>query len=151
MPRGEAEFADQEILYRRSWEQAADLFGFDDALDANGHGRCAMRDFVFLGSPDHLRKRMLEDAEEFVRHFHFAPQKGLQTLHPFEIRNDHAAGIAENVRDHENFVPVVFENEVCLRRGWTVRGLRKDAALEPVGVLSSNHSIHRRRNEDVAR
>ena len=39
-----------------SWEQAADLLGFDDAFDANGHGRCAMRNFVFLGSPYHLCK-----------------------------------------------------------------------------------------------
>lgn len=39
-----------------SWEQAAHLLGFDDAFDADGHGRCAMRNFVFLGSPDHLRK-----------------------------------------------------------------------------------------------
>jgi hypothetical protein len=39
-----------------SWEKAAHLFGFDHAFNANGHGRSAMRDFVFLGTLDHLRK-----------------------------------------------------------------------------------------------
>ena len=29
-----------------------------------------------------LRKRVLKDAEEFVGHFRFRPQKRLQTLHP---------------------------------------------------------------------
>src|SRR5882724_2542372 len=97
---------------KSSWEQAAHLFRFDDAFDADGHGRCAMRNFVFLCSPYHLRKRMLKDAEEFVGHFRFRPQKCLQTLHPLEVRNDHAAGVAENIRDHENFVPALFENPV---------------------------------------
>jgi hypothetical protein len=77
LARGEAEFAGEEILYRRtpkgSWEQAAHMFGLDDAFDADGHGRCAMRDSVFFGSSDHLRKRVLKDAEKFVGHFAFCP------------------------------------------------------------------------------
>src|SRR5438093_9928006 len=113
-----------------SWEQPAHLFGFDDTFDADGHGRRAMRNFVFFGSPDHLRKRMLEDAEQFVGHFHFRPQKRLQTLHPLEIRNDHATGIAENVRDHENFVPALFQNKVSVGRGWTVGSFSENTALE---------------------
>ena len=52
-----------------------------------------------LRAPDHLREGMLEDAEKFVGHFRFRPQEGLQALHPFEVGNDHAAGVAENVRE----------------------------------------------------
>ena len=54
---------------RRSWEQAAHLFGLDDPLHTDGHCGCAMRHPVVLRAPDHLRKRMLENAEEFVSHF----------------------------------------------------------------------------------
>src|SRR5207247_9638442 len=94
---------------------------------------------------------MLEDAEEFVCHFHFAPQKRLQTLHPFKIRNDHAASVAENVRDHEDFVPVFFENQVRVRRGGTIGSFSEDAALELPGVFSRNPSIDRRRKKNIAR
>src|SRR5207249_9282085 len=94
---------------------------------------------------------MLKDAEEFVGHFRFCPQKCLQTLHPLEVRNDHAAGVAKNIRDDENFVPALFENPVCLRCSRTVRCLGKDTALELTGVLSVNHSIDGGWNKDVAR
>src|SRR5207253_9361800 len=109
-----------------------------------------MRNFVFFRSPDHLRKGMLKDAEEFVGHFRFGPQKCLQTLHPLEVRNDHAAGVAENIRDHENFAPALFENPVCLRCSRTVGCLGKDTTFELTGVLSVNHSIDGGRNKDVA-
>src|SRR5438093_337184 len=94
---------------------------------------------------------MLKDAEEFVRHFRFGPQKCLQTLYPLEVRNDHAAGVAENIRDHENFVPALFENPVCLWCSRTVGCLGKDTAFELTSVLSVNHSIDRGWNKDVAR
>ena len=97
-------------LHRDSWKQAARLFGFENALDADGHGRRTMRNLVFLRASDYLRKRMLEDAEELISHFHFAPKKTLQTLHPFEIGDNYAAGIAKNVRDHKDLVPALLEN-----------------------------------------
>src|SRR5205814_8062906 len=93
---------------------------------------------------------MLKDAEEFVGHFRFGPQKCLQTLHPLEVRNDHAAGVAENIRDHENFVPALFENPVCLRCSRTVGCIGKDTAFELTGVLSANHSIDGGRHKGVA-
>ena len=62
-------------LHRDSWKQAARLFGFENALDADGHGRGTMRNLVFLRASDYLRKRMLENAEELISHFHFAPKK----------------------------------------------------------------------------
>jgi hypothetical protein len=52
-----------------SWEQAAHLFGFDDALHTDRHRGCAMRHPVILRASDYLHKRMLEDAKKFVRHF----------------------------------------------------------------------------------
>src|ERR1700687_2643782 len=94
---------------------------------------------------------MLEDAEEFVCHFRFRPQKRLQTLHPLEVRKDHATSVTENIRDHENFVPAVFENQVCVRRSRTVGSFGKDSAFELAGIFAGNYAIDRRRNKHVAR
>ena len=66
----------------------------------------------------------------------FRPQKRLQTLHPFKVRNDDAASIAENVRDHEDFVPALVENQIRIGRGRAVRAFGKDAALELAGIFS---------------
>src|SRR5437773_10816940 len=110
-----------------------------------------MRNFVFLGSPDHLRKRMLKDAEEFVRHFRFRPQKRLQPLNPLEVRNDYAAGVAEDVWDHENFVPAIFQNQICLGRGRAISGFGKDAAFELTGISASDYAIDRCRDKYVTR
>ena len=97
-------------LHRGSWEQTAHLFGFDDALDANGHGRGAMRNLVFLRSSDYLRKRVLENAEELVGHFRFGPKETLQALDPFEIGNDYTAGVAKNVWNDKYLILALFQN-----------------------------------------
>src|SRR5262245_13992044 len=77
-----------------SRKQAAHLFSFLNTLDADGHGRGAMRDLMRFCPSNYLRKRMLQDAEKFVGHFHFRPQVGLQALHPLKVRNDYAACVA---------------------------------------------------------
>ena len=76
-----------------SRKQAAHLFGLENALDANCHGRSAMRNFMRFCAFDYLRKRMFQDAKKFVGHFHLRPEIGLQSLHPLEVRNNYAAGV----------------------------------------------------------
>jgi hypothetical protein len=60
LPKGTAtgslDFARDDGKADRSWEQAAHLFGLDDAFDADRHRRRAMRDPVLLCALDHLRK-----------------------------------------------------------------------------------------------
>src|SRR5207247_6300604 len=46
-----------------SRKQAAHLLSFEDAFDADCHGRGAMRNFVRFGAFDHLGKRMLRSEE----------------------------------------------------------------------------------------
>src|SRR5207244_6659454 len=65
--------------------------------------------------------------------------------------DDHATGVAENIRDHENFVPAVFENQIGLRRSRTVGSFGKDTAFNLAGIFSGNHSIDRGGNKHVAR
>jgi len=75
---------------------------------------------------------MLEDAEKFICHFRFRPQKCLQTLNPFKVRNDDAASVAQNVRDHEHFVPAFVEKQIRIRRGRAVGPFGKEAALTSI-------------------
>src|SRR5205823_14632713 len=98
-------------LHRGLWEQAAHFLGPKHALDADGHGGRAMRDLMVFRAPNHLSKRMFEDAEEFVGYFGFAPKKTLQPLDPLEVGNNHAAGVATNVRNHKNFIPSFFQDQ----------------------------------------
>ena len=66
---GSLDFARDDGKADRSWEQAAHLFGLNDALDADRHRGCAMRHPVILRASDYLHKRMLENAEKFVGYF----------------------------------------------------------------------------------
>ena len=56
--------------------------------------------------------------------------KALQALHPFEVGNDHAAGVAQDVGDDEDFVPAIVQDEIGFRRGRAVRALGQDAAFD---------------------
>src|SRR5262245_41993339 len=106
---------------------------------------------MIFRAPDYLRKRMLKDAEKLVSDFAFRPQKRLESLHPFKVRNDDATGIAKNVRNYEYFVPALVEYQIGIRRGRTVGALGKDAAFEIAGIFAGNHSIDRARSKNVAR
>ena len=111
-----------------------------------------MRNLVPFRAPDDLREGMLEDAEKFVGHFRLAPHEGLQTLHPFEIGNDHAAGVAKNVGNDENFVPALVQN--AGRPPGVVGPFAPSARMRHFnlgGVLFRDHAIDRGRHEHVAR
>ena len=72
-------------------------------------------------------------------------------MDPFEIGNDHAARIAENIGDDEELVPALVENEIGLRRGRAIRAFGQDAAFQFRGVARVDHAIDRGRHEHVAR
>ena len=97
-----------------------------------------------------LGEGVLEDAEEFVGHFRLSPEEGLQALHPFEVGNDHTAGVAKNIRDEEDFVPALVQVQVRFRAGRAVRALGQNAALNLVRILFRDHAIDRARRQDIA-
>ena len=100
-----------------------------------------MRNLMRFCASDHLRKRMFQDAEKFVRHFDFRPEIGLQALHPLEVGNDHAARVTQNVRDHKDFVPPFFKNQVGLGCCRAIGRFGEDAAFELSSVLSVDYAI----------
>src|ERR1035441_10963151 len=78
---------------------------------------------------------MLENAEKFVCHFHFAPEKRLQALDPFKVGNDHAARITKNVWNVEYFVPPFLEDQIRFGRSRAIRAFRQNPAFQLRGIL----------------
>ena len=76
------------------------------------------------------------------------PAEVLHVLHPLEVGDHHAAGVRQDVRDHED--SLVVEHLVRERRGRAVGSLQQDLAAEPLGVVLVDHSAERGRYEHVA-
>ena len=86
------------------------------------------------GTLEHSGEGPLDDAEEAVGDFGFAPEEVLQVLDPFEVGDDDAAGVAKDVRDDEDFLPTLEEDLVGIGGGGAVGALGENAALEAGGV-----------------
>src|SRR5947209_15434922 len=69
----------------------------------------------------------------------FRSEKALQVLHPFKVGNDHAAGIAENIGDDEDFRALV-QDGVCLRCGRAIRSLGQDRKSTRLNSSHANNS-----------
>jgi hypothetical protein len=70
---------------------------------------------------------------EALVHQLLVPEEALAVLHPFEIGDRDAAGVGQNVGDHEDLL--VGQNLVGQRRGGAVGALAQDLAADAVGVL----------------
>src|SRR2546430_7562414 len=110
-------------------EQPARPFCLHHALHPDRHGRHAMRNFVRLSAPDYLSKGMFHDTEKFISHFRLAPRERLETLHPFEIGNDYASRVAQDIGNDKNFRPTLIKNLIRFRCGRSVGAFGQDAAL----------------------
>jgi hypothetical protein len=92
---------------------------------------------------------VLKDAEKFVGDFAFRPQKRLQTLHPLEVRNDHASRVAQDIRYDEYLIPSLLKNQVCRRRGRAIGAFRQNAALQLPSIFFGDDAIDRSWNEHI--
>ncbi len=66
-----------------------------------------MGDPFFFGPLDNCPKGLFQNPEEAIHYFGLVPEKTLEALNPFKIRYDDPAGITENVRKDEYFVPAL--------------------------------------------
>src|SRR5205814_655163 len=137
-------------LRLQSRKQSPRLFGLLHASHAKAQCRQAHRDFLFAAQVEGLCERALQDAEEFVHHLALRPEEALQILNPLEIRNHHAARVAENVRDYKN-VAALFENNVSFGCRRSVGGLGQNAALNFAGVGCGDLSFQSGGYKNVAR
>ena len=71
-----------------------------------------MRNLCLSRALDHGGERLLEDAEELVRHFALVPKELLQALHPLEVTHNHAARVAQDVGDDKNLAPSLEEDAI---------------------------------------
>src|SRR6516165_4774342 len=78
----------------RSGKETPILPCFHYPLKSYGHRCEPVRDLFLFGSFDHGAEGLFQDAKQSVHDFRFIPEEALQTLDPFEIRDDHAARIA---------------------------------------------------------
>src|ERR1700761_1048169 len=85
-----------------SREQPARGLRVAHLLDAYRHRRCAVRHTVTLDAAHHLGERAIQHMVELAHNFAFVPEELLEILHPFEVADHHAAGVAQYVRHDEN-------------------------------------------------
>src|SRR5438874_1679983 len=80
-------------------KQTAKPLRFLDSSHAENERGQSHRDRLLAREGQDLGESVFENAKESVDHFGFGPKKALQILNPFEVGNDYAPRIAENVRD----------------------------------------------------
>ena len=76
-----------------------------------------------LARVHHVVEGAIEDRVFAPRHLLFLPEQLLQVLHPFEVADHDAAGIAENVGDQEHFALPLLQHQVGVRRGRAIGAL----------------------------
>src|SRR5918999_2326976 len=77
------------------------------------------------------------------------PEETAQVLHPLEVRDGDAAGVREDVRQHDD--AALLEDAVRLDRCRTVRAFRDQLRLDTAGVLGGDLILAGREHQDAAR
>ena len=100
--------------------------------------------------------RLVEDLGEGLDHdglellvdLGLGPVVAVEVLHPLEVADGHAAGVAQDVRDHEH--AALEQDRVGLGRRGAVGGLGDDLGLDLARVLDGDLVLERGRDQDVA-
>ena len=93
-------------------------------------------------------ERLDHDPLELVVDLGLVPEVAVEVLHPLEVADGHAAGVAQDVRDQED--AVLEEDRVGLGRRRAVGRLGDDPGLDPAGVALGDLVLERGRDQDVA-
>ncbi len=132
------------------WEEAAGGFGVGYGFDGDGLGGGAVADAVAFGVAGDFGEGGLEHGLESGDDFALGPAVVLEVLHPLEIGDRDATGIAEHVGDDEDIATSV-EDAVGLWSGGAVRTFGEDAASQLGGVFAGDDAVEGAGGEDVAR
>ena len=120
-------------LVKKSRKDAAQLFALGYALERDHVRRHARRDVFILRHLPDLVEGFDYNLFERAVYLVFLPCKGLNVLHPFEIRNDNAAGVREYVGN--NYNALFGENPVAFDGCRAVRALDDYRRLDIVCVI----------------
>src|SRR5262245_53737789 len=129
--------------------EPADLMRVCDAADTLHEGGRAQVHAFFSGCVPHPREGPRHDLLEPGDDLGLLPEVELQSLHPLEIGDHHAAAIGEDVGDDHDAAGL--EDGVRLRRGGTVGALYDDARVDARGVVLADLRADGRGHEDIAR
>src|ERR1700680_2670397 len=88
---------------RKSGIDAADLKGRRYAIDSEHVRSHPVTHIVFLCKTDNIPKAVDHDLVQAAIDELLVPEEALAVLHPFKVGNGDAAGVGENIGDHENF------------------------------------------------
>src|SRR6266849_7405151 len=99
----------------------AELEGAGDPVDGQHIGRNAIVNLVNAGKAHYFIEGIIHHVEEALIHLALPPEETLTVLHPFEIADGDAAGVAKNIRHGEDALGI--DNRVGLPCGGAVCAL----------------------------
>src|SRR5262249_17639885 len=97
---------------RSSWEEPTGILGGADLLDTDRHRGGAVRKVIGPCARQHLFEGTVENMIFAPHHLLLFPEQLLQILHPFEIADHDATGVAENIRDQEDLVAALVQHQI---------------------------------------
>ena len=101
-----------------------------------------------LGDGQGLVEGLDHDDPQLVVDHRLGPVVAVEVLDPFEVADRHAAGVAQDVGDHED--AVAGQDLVGLRGGRAVGRLGNEPGLDPAGVPLGDLVLEGGRDQDVA-
>src|ERR1035438_1617270 len=131
------------------WEESAALFRLGHTADSEGEGCETATELKLLLLGVDRGFCAAENAEKFLDNLVAAPVVVLKVLEPLEVRHDHPARIAQDIRDQLD-IAALRDDLVRRVRGRTVGSFSQDAALEFWRILIGNHSLKRGGYKDRA-
>ena len=106
----------------------------------------AHRDLPFLRGPANFGERFQHQLFELLVDLSFVPPELLDVLHPFEVRNGHAARVAEDIGNDEDVAAA--KDLVRLRRGRPIRAFGENLTLNLGGVFAGDLAFESGGNQD---
>src|ERR1700694_2482322 len=89
-------------ITRRLWVYPSNARGVGYALDRKGVGRQAHVDPLVHRRVEDLVERPRDHVVQLGFALPLLPKERLEVLDPFEVGDDHATGVGDDVRNHEN-------------------------------------------------
>jgi hypothetical protein len=91
-----------QLTIAASRKQPSEPFPLANLFDTDRHCGGPVGDVLGLGALCHLGEGHLQQPVQFVVDLGLGPEQLLQVLDPFEVGDNHAARIAQNVGDDED-------------------------------------------------
>src|SRR6266851_7014948 len=147
--RGRSEEETNTSCLQKLGINTAELEGAGDPVDGQHIGRNAVVDLVDTRKAHHFIEGIIHHVEEALIYLALPPAETLTVLHPFEIADGYAAGVAKNIRHGEDALGI--DNRVGLPGGGAVRALAENPGLHLTCILLRDLVFNRGRYGNLAR